>query len=49
MNLRPKDYTAQEQHIQHLLDECGLRYDTQYSFINYQTIYTFFNLFGSNH
>ena len=35
MNLRPKDYTAQEQHIQHLLDEFGLRYDTQYSFINY--------------
>ena len=35
MNLRPKDYTQQEQHIQHLLDECGLRYDTQYSFINY--------------
>ena len=35
VNLRPKDYTQQEQHIQHLLDECGLRYDTQYSFINY--------------
>jgi len=35
VNLRPKDHTEQERHIQHLLDESGLRYDTQYSFINY--------------
>ena len=35
MNLRPKDYTAQEIHIQHLLDDFGLRCETQYSFIQY--------------
>ena len=30
MNLRPKDYTAQENLIAQVLDELGLRYDQQY-------------------
>ncbi len=30
MNLRPKDYTTQENLIAQILDELGLRYDQQY-------------------
>ena len=35
MNLPPKDNTPQEKAIEKILDEFGLRYDTQYFFMQY--------------
>ena len=35
MNLPPKDNTPQEKAIEKILDEFGLRYDTQYFFVQY--------------
>ena len=35
MNLPPKDFTPQENAIATVLDEFGLRYDTQHFFVQY--------------
>ena len=35
MNLPPRDYTSQENTIAKILDEFGLRYDTQHFFVQY--------------
>ena len=35
MNLPPKDNTPQEKAIEKILDEFGLRYDTQHFFVHY--------------